>query len=421
MGGEAEFMTELLDAKLPAHIPPPMIWDRDFDAFCSEGDDPFLAAARMHDGPPIVFGAKVFFGEPAWIIVSQELLQEAFLRPDIFSNRRMEPSRKEITGAGFRAIPEELDPPEHGKYRRILQPYFSPQSMRSLDGMVRETCDTLLENLAGNDGCEFIHDFASRLPNQVFLKMMGLPLDMLDQFLEWEGSLLRGQSTTERMEATKAVLEYLTRFIADQPESERTELMRTILNGEVDGAPISEIDILGICLLLYIGGLDTVYSSLGWIFRHLAQDQALQDRLRCNPEDIPKAIEEFERAYPVARPSRTVVQDCDFHGAPLRKGDRVVLPTYLAGRDPAAYEAPEVIDINRKTRNLTFGTGPHLCLGIHLAKREIRIVLESVLSRFRNIRIPEGESYEYHVGGVFGVDRLPLAWEKIQVQSQKPG
>ena len=96
----------------------------------------------------------------------------------------------------------------------------------------------------------------------------------------------------------------------------------------------------------------------------------------------------------------------------MRTDDVVLLPTYLASRDPEAFENPHVIDIGRRAGYVTFATGPHTCLGIHLAKREVKIVLNALLSRFRNIRIPRGETYEYHVGGVLGVDRLPLEWDR---------
>lgn len=398
---------------VPSHVPTNLVRDFNFDAFCREGDDPFLAASRMLDGPPIVYGTQVFFDRPAWIPARHALIEEIFLHPEIFSSRRANGSSAMLGGDSWRMIPVELDPPEHGKFRRILHPYFTPQSMRGMEAMVQETCDTLMAPLRQRDGCEFIHDFASKLPNIVFLKMMGLPVEMLDQFLAWEGDMLRAPEESQRLHASQSLMGYLMGFIAEQRKGPKTELMRVILAGEVDGHPLSEMDVLGTCFLLYVGGLDTVYSSLGWIFRYLAQDQLLQQRLRDTPEDIPKAIEEFERAFPVARPTRTVIEDCTFHGAQLRKGDTVVVPTYIAGRDPAVYDNPHAIDIDRKARYLTFATGPHTCLGVHLAKREIRMVLEAFLSNFRNIRIPQGASYEYHTGGVFGVDRLPLEWERI--------
>jgi cytochrome P450 len=402
----------VLTKKIPAHVPPELVWDHDFDAFCQELGDPFQAVSRMLDGPPIVYGTSVYFGNPAWILARHALIQEAFVHPELFSSRRNAETAEMLGGDSWQMIPLELDPPEHGKYRLILQPYFAPQSVRAMETMVQEICDSLIAGFADKGGCEFIHDFGSRLPNMVFLSMMGMPVEKLDQFLEWEQTMMRAPELQKRMQAVQAIMGYFVTFIAEQKNAPKTELMRMILEGQVDGRPLSDIELLGICFLLYTGGLDTVYSSLGWIFRHLAGDQALQARLRANPQDIPRAVEEFERAFPVAATRRMVARDFTFHGAPMRKGDLVLLPTYIAGRDPAVYENPHVIDIDRQARNITFATGPHICLGIHLAKREIRIVLEAFLSRFRNIRIPAGETYQYHAGGVFGVDRLPLEWDR---------
>jgi len=397
---------------IPSHVPAELVRDFDYDAFCHEGDDPFLAATRLHAEPPIIYGTRVFFGEPAWIPTRHAVIQEIFLHPEIFSSRRPPSAVQGLEEVNWRMIPFELDPPEHGKYRRILQPYFAPKSMRAMETMVGEICDSLMAPLLERDGCEFIGDFASKLPNIVFLKIMGLPVDMLGQFLAWEEAILRAPEDAQRAQASQELMVYLMGFCAEQRKDPQTELMKLIIGGKVDGEPLSDIDVLGTVFLLYLGGLDTVYSSLGWIFRHLANDQPLQQRLRDNPEDIPKAVEEFERCYAVTRQTRTVAHDCTFHGIEMREGEIVVLPIYLAGRDPATYENPEVVDIDRQVRYITFGTGPHTCLGIHLAKREIRIALESFLSHFRNIRIPEGETYEYHTGGVFGVDRLPLAWDR---------
>jgi len=400
-------------ASIPSHVPPELVWDVDYDSFCREGDDPFLAAARLHDQPPIIYGTRVFFGGPAWIPTSHALIEEIFLHPEIFSSRRPPSAVQGLDDVNWRMIPFELDPPEHGKYRRILQPYFSPKSMREMETMVAEVCDGLMAPLLEQDGCEFIHDFASKLPNIVFLRMVGLPVDMLGQFLAWEEAMLRGADDALRAKASQEAMGYLMGFCAEQRENPKTELMKLILAGTVDGRPLTEIEVLGTVFLLYLGGLDTVYSSLGWIFRHLARDPALQKRLRENPEDIPRAVEEFERCYPVTRQTRTLAHDCSFHGVEMREGEVVVLPIYLAGRDPRAYDNPTTVDIDRKARYITFGTGPHTCLGIHLAKREIRMSLEVFLRNFDNIRIPAGEDYEYHTGSVFGVDRLPLAWDRI--------
>lgn len=168
---------------------------------------------------------------------------------------------------------------------------------------------------------------------------------------------------------------------------------------------------LSICYLLSIAGFDTVYGKLGWIVWHPAQDEDLQHRLRESPEDVTQATEELLRAFSTASTSRDVKQDLVFHGVQMRAGEWVSARLSLAARDPEAYADPHRIDIDRKPRHIAFGTGPHTCLGVRLAKREIKVVLVTLLSRFRNIRIPAGARHEFHICSVFGIDRLRLQWE----------
>ena len=141
-------------------------------------------------------------------------------------------------------------------------------------------------------------------------------------------------------------------------------------------------------------------------------DQDLQTYLRDTPAAIPAAVDEFTRAYGVSAPNRTVAADMEFRGVTLKKGEDVLLPTYLAGRDPRAFANPHTIDLQRQPHHVTFGYGAHLCQGIHLAKREVRIVIESFLARMDNIHIPAGETFKYDTHSTLSVDYLPIAWRK---------
>jgi cytochrome P450 len=164
--------------------------------------------------------------------------------------------------------------------------------------------------------------------------------------------------------------------------------------------------------VLWVGGLDTVYSTLGWILRYLATLPELQQRLRDNPGDISAAIEEFGRAFSVVVPHREVAKDCEFKGVPMLKGEEVNLSLALANRDRAEFADPHRVDVDRKPRHINFGFGAHAWLGVHLAKRELRFVIEEFLARFRNIRIREGEEYRYHTGRAFGIEYRPRVWER---------
>jgi cytochrome P450 len=397
--------------RVPGHVPPELVWDYRLDDFNRESDDPYLAASRLYDGPGIIWATDAGFDRPGWVLTRHALIQEAFIDSAHFSSARTS-HINDTMGSGWRLIPLEVDPPEHQAYRRILNGHFTPEAVRRLDGSVRQICTALIQEFENDDGCEFIGQFATPFPSHFFLAMMGMSTVKLPQILEWTEDLMRGTNAVKRMDAARAISRFLRGFINEQRANPQTDLMKGVLLARIEERPLFDIEVLGICYLLYIGGLDTIHSTLGWIMRYLARDQALQARLRANPDDIPRAVDDFTRAFAVTAPHRTIAADFEFHGVPMRKGDDALLPTYLASRDPQAYDNPHVVDPDRRARGLAFAAGAHTCLGIHLAKRELRIVIEAFLSRFRNIRIREGRRYEYHTGAVFGIDRLPLQWSR---------
>jgi len=398
--------------EVPAHVPQELVWPHRLNEFASELDDPFVAAGRLHDGPDIIWAHEASLGKPGWVLTRHDLIRDAFLDYEHFSSTRDANTGDVLGESMVRMIPVEVDPPEHGHYRRLLQHLFTPKHVETYGGMVQATCDRLIDKIPDPANCDFIGDFAEVFPNSIFLSLLGMPQEELPQFLQWERQLLRSGDKADyekSREAAGLIFRYLHGFISEQREKpDKTEFIEALLHSSIEGRPLDDFEILGTCFLFYVAGLDTVYSTLGWIMRHLALDQPLQDHLRAHPEDIPKAVEEFARAFGVPAPHRRVAEDFEFHGVHMRKNDVVLLPLYLASRDPLAYDDPHRIDINRGARNISFATGPHTCLGVHLAKREMRVVLETFLSRFSAFRMQEGRRYEYHTGGVLGVDRLPL-------------
>jgi len=407
--------SENTSGRVPGHVPEELVWPHSLNEFASELDDPFVAAARLHEGPGIIWAHEASLGKPGWVLTRHDLIRDAFLDYEHFSSTR-DTSTGDVLGEGMvRMIPVEVDPPEHGHYRRLLQHLFTPKHVNTYDAMVQATCDRLVDAIPDPGRFEFIGEFAELFPNSIFLSLLGMPQEKLPQFLQWERQLLRSGNEGDyekSSEAARLIFQYLHGFVSEQRNKpEKSEFLDALLRGSIEGRPLDDLEILGTCFLFYVAGLDTVYSTLGWIFRHLANDQPLQDHLRGHPEDIPKAVDEFSRAFGVPAPHRRVAEDFEFHGVTMRRNDVVLLPLYLASRDPSTYEDPHRIDIHRGARTVSFATGPHTCLGIHLAKREMRTALETFLSRFSAIRMQEGGRYEYHTGGVLGVDRLPLVLE----------
>lgn len=396
--------------KVPPHVPPELVWDRSFDAFTAEGDDPFLAVTRMHELPPVVWATDASYGRPGWIATRNDVISEVFIDHEHFSGER-EGMPASMLGVNLRLNPIEIDPPAHHGHRRNLNPVFTPKAVNAMGDSVRRTCSELISRFEDSGGCEFIHDFAIPFPTYVFLDVMDMPRDKAGDFLEWEDKLMRASDPAERAGAARAIYLYLEEHMARQMENPTNDLNRAITTAMFHDRPLTHIEKMGMYYVLYVGGLDTVYSTLGWIMRHIATHPGLQERLRDNPQDIPAAVEEFSRAFSVVVTHRQLRGDYTFHGIAMKEGEEINLPIALADRDPAVFENPHEIDIDRKPRHINFGTGVHSCLGIHLAKREMRTVIEEFLTRFRNIRIREGETYRYHTGRTFGIDYLPLVWD----------
>lgn len=397
--------------RIPASVPPELVREADFDALSAQGNDPWIAISQLHEGPPVVWMTEANFGRPGWVLTRNDVISEAFIDFEHFSSER--PGMiADMLGEPVRLNPIEIDPPRHHHYRRVLNPFFTPKAVKDFDDPVRQCCRELIDKFRDRGECEFVDEFAVPFPSYVFLDLMGMPRDRLDDFISWQNDLMRAEDPMQRVAAARAIYAFLKQHMAAQQENPTNDFLRGMVTAEIEGRPIDYYELMGMFYVLYVGGLDTVYSTIGWIMHHIATHPDLQQRLRDEPALLPQAIEEFCRAFSVVVTHRQVREDFEFHGIPMKKGDEVNMPIMLANRDPAVFENPNEIDIDRKPRHIAFGTGTHNCLGLHLAKREMRIVVEEFLTSFQNIRLKPGETPRYHTGRTFGFDYLPLVWDR---------
>lgn len=395
--------------RIPATVPPELVREADFDRLTTQGDDPYIAAAQLHEGPPIIWMTEANYGRPGWVLTRHDVINEAFIDYEHFSSER--PGMiADLLGEPVRLNPIEIDPPRHHQYRRVLNPFFTPKAVQDFDDPVRQVCKELIARFKDRGECEFVDEFAVPFPSYVFLDLMGMPRDRLDDFIAWQNDLMRAPDPMKRVVAARSIYNYLKQHMASQQAKPTNDLLRAMVTAEIEGRPIDYYELMGMFYVLYVGGLDTVYSTIGWIMHHLATHHELQARLRADLSLLPQAIEEFCRAFSVVVTHRSVARDFVFHGVPMKKGEEVNLPIMLANRDPAVFPDPHIVDIDRKPRHIAFGTGTHNCLGLHLAKREIRIVLEEILSTLDTILVKPGETPRYHTGRTFGFDYLPLIW-----------
>jgi len=223
--------------------------------------------------------------------------------------------------------------------------------------------------------------------------------------------LLHNSDMGKLAAATRNVVDYLRGEIAAREANPTDDLISYGVQAKVDGRKLTNDELVGFTFNLFIGGLDTVSTNMGWQFRHLAEHAGDQRMLRENPAMIPDAIEELMRAYAAVTTYRTCVKEFEINGVKIMPGDKIAMSTPIAGRDPEAFERPNEVILTRKPRHISFGYGPHICVGMHLARREMRIAMEEMLTGLPAFRIAEGAKMEVHLGGIIQPVEVPLVWK----------
>jgi cytochrome P450 len=353
------------------------------------------------------------------LLTKQEDILAVAQNPELFSSNYFSP----VLGGSppFVLKPVNLDAPEHAKWRRLLGPVFSPGAIALWDERIRARAAELIEDFYERGSCDFVADFALRFPTAIFLNLMGLPQSELDQFLLWETAILHpGADGTfaglTQLEAQDAVTQYFAAMLAERRaapvEGPAEDLVAIAMDWRIDGEPFSDADLLSFYLLMFEAGLDTVTAELGYGMYHLATHPADRERLVADPAVIPNAVEELLRVYPIVNPPRVVTEDSTILGCPVVKGEYVVMGLSSAGRDEDIYPDATTVDFDReRIPHLTFGAGPHRCLGSHLARHELAIAYEEWHARIPEYRLSEDQPIDEAISSLWGLNRLPLSWD----------
>jgi cytochrome P450 len=317
-------------------------------------------------------------------------------------------------------IPLQVDPPEHAKYRRILDPLFTPREMNRREPQVAALVNEMIDRFADRGECDFHEEFAVPFPCTVFLQLLGLPLEDLDKFLEWKDAVIRPEGAAGydgRHDASAPVAleiyEYFEKAIDDHIASPRDDVLSAMIEANLkeEGRPLSREELLDICFLFLIAGLDTVTDSLDCFFVYLARHPDHRHQLVEDPDVLPHAIEELLRwETPVPGVARVAMQDVEVGGCPISKGERVSPLLGAANTDPAEFPDPELVDFNRNpNRHRAFGGGPHRCLGSHLARMELRVAMREFHRRIPNYQIKPGTELVF-TAALRSVESLPLVF-----------
>lgn len=349
------------------------------------------------------------FRKGCWVLTRAEDIRKVLLSPDFRNNNYA--NLQALVGEKWPLIPTGIDGDVHRKYRAIMSPWFSAKALERFSPAIDTYANSLVDAVIDDGRCEFCEDFARRFPTIIFLELMGLPIERMNEFLKWEHDMLLQNDWNVAATATEQVLAVLRELIDERRAVPREDLATNVVQGEIEGRPLNEDEMMGILFGFYLGGLDTVTASLTLQFHELATNASLQERLRDRPEDIPAAVEELLRAFSPVAVRRQAMVDTEIHGMPIKAGDWISMPTALASLDPEEFDNPLTVDIDRKNkRHFAFITGIHFCLGHILARRELEAAISVWTSRVPPFRIDNGEAVEAHGGNSFGFSKLPITW-----------
>ena len=333
--------------------------------------------------------------------------------PDVFSSR----FDAVHIGQVRPLIPLQIDPPDHAKYRKLLDPLFAPRRIALLEGRTRALVSDLVEAVADDGGCNFHAAVSEPLPSTVFLELLGLPVSRAAEFIALKDGIIRPPARTpeERsamVDAAGARIYAVLQEVLDQRlETRQNDFISDFLDAEVDGERLTPEEVIDICYLFFLAGLDTVTASLDCMMARLALHPAEQRRLTDDPSVIPHAVEEMLRwETPVTAVVRVTTQDTELSGCPIAADQVVSVMLGSANTDERAWDKAESVDVDRRVnKHLAFGGGVHRCLGSHLARMELRVVLEEWHARIPEYRVPEGVELDYSPS-LRQIADLPLVW-----------
>jgi cytochrome P450 len=340
-------------------------------------------------------------------------------------------------------IPQAIDPPAHTSYRRIMNKWFTPDAMTAMEPHLRSFADELVDRMIEQDEFDFVAGFADPFPTVIFCELMGFPMDDYRQLMDWKNTLMHaadGHSRGHALAAARArelgqevgdndvlsqevrgqvagsvafaIYEYFGKLLETRRAEPQQDLISYLIEAKNDGErPLSNEELLDTLFLFFMAGLDTVASVLGLVVKTFAENPEKRREFIALMDDeqrLTLAVEELVRYHSIVLLPRRVTGNREFCGAAFEADDQVICPTQAANRDPGEFANPDELIYDRvPNRHMGFGHGPHRCLGIHLARRELRIGLTALHKKLPDYHLHPKCKPELF-GGMKGVSQLWL-------------
>jgi cytochrome P450 len=389
--------------------------------------DPFAAYQQALAVSPVypVPGAGVT------LVLSYALVAEATARVEDFSNdfsailsgaRSADPDVVAILEQGWpqRDTLLTADPPDHTRFRKLVNLAFSMKRVDALEAHIRAIVTSLIDGFVDKGECEFVRDFAMPLPVQLITEQIGIDRTDFATVKRWSDAFadrLGGMISKEReLECAAEVVEFQRAMkvkIDERRANPRDDLLSDLVNAQVDGErPLDDAELLSILQQLMVAGNETTTSSLAGGLVHLIRNPDQAEKVRADPTLVRNLVEEVLRMEsPTAGLWRVVKRDTELGGVALKAGSMLMLRFAAANRDPARFELPDRFDVGRKNANshLAFGRGIHMCVGNMLSRKEMVVAFDELLKRLDQIEIADEAALVYPPNMLLrGLSALPI-------------
>lgn len=372
-------------------------------------DDPYSMWAAMREHCPVA--RSDLYGGAVMPVRHADISRIAH-DTETFSSRALEATGViPAPGRELKIPPISSDPPLHNVQRRLLLPLFSRARIAELEEMTREKAVELLASLAGRSRIDAADEYARHLPVAVIAHMLGVPEDDHPRFEHWVVMLLKEGPTDQavRVQAIREISAYFVDLLATQRTHGGEGIVAHMLEAGEEVSGLGDDDLVGMCLLLLVAGIDTTWSAIGSSLWHLATHPEDRRRLAENPGLLDTTVEEFLRAYAPITIGRITTTETEIAGCPVGAGERVLLPWAAANRDPEEFDrADEVVIDRRRNRHLAFGLGIHRCLGSNLARMEMHVALQEFLRVFPDFALDPDHTVSWTGANVRGPKALHL-------------
>ncbi len=345
-----------------------------------------------------------------WLVTSHELAREVLSNAELFGSFPIGiPANMEQRP---RLIPLESSASEHRRYRRLLLPIFEPEAVQRLQTGAELLAATVLDEVLPQGEFDFLWKVAKPISMGLFVRQLGLEPERLDEFYAWETGFYRAPTMEERIVCGEKIGGYLFDVVQQHVAEPKDDIVSMLLNVDIEGERLTVEEVHAICYLLFLASIDTVATMLSFIIRHLARDRALFERLKSDRDKIAASVDEFMRMHAFINLNRICERDTDFHGVQFRAGDNIVIPSFVTDRDERTFADPDTFNADRskKERNQhhAFGAGAHKCIGLHVAKMEVKVVLEAFFDRVASLELVSEQAVTGHGGTTMGLDTIPI-------------